>query len=134
TGMIYLYHTADDGKTWLITPMSARIVIPPPSAEYQPVPQIEMLSPTDGWMLAVDAATEKQALYQTVDGGQVWTKPASLPDSLVPADQSSGIEFPYIDFLDLRAAWAIDTFGYLQLTNDSGKTWTPLNPRIAPTF
>jgi len=71
-------------------------------------------------------------LVQTQDGGKTLTVANRLPDRLsITTGETKRIIF---DLIDPKAGWAIDSAGKLEFTTDSGKTWTPLNAHITPTF
>jgi photosystem II stability/assembly factor-like uncharacterized protein len=59
-----VYSTTDGGKTWQL--------LSKPAMEINKIDQIDLLSPTTGWLLAATTNSSEQ-LFQTTDAGKTWT-------------------------------------------------------------
>ncbi len=128
----YLYFTHDGGHTWMPRLSPARLG------------DAYFLNKDTGWFLGksdVDQTTPTQ-LYQTSDGGVTWTLIAA--DCSVPlgshfhfADGQAGFAFDNYDTLqfyysmDFRI-WEALTHAYLFYTQDGGRTWAEIVPRLTP--
>ena len=118
----WMYTTANQGKTWIISPMPAGLEA-----------DIQFIDPTIGWLAIRDPLSHSQGhLYQTTNGGQSWT--------LLKRTGWTGVQ---LDFLDAQIGWAVacsgawycyqdDAIHALVRTTDGGQTWQILQPQIGP--
>jgi len=110
----YLYHTSDESKTWRIA------TIPQYDGEI-----VAQVSPDVVWVIGHAGESGDLFWYQTLDGGQNWQQLAPLPTMF------SG-DVAFFDFIDAHTGWGIDAAGRLNVTTDSGQTWTPLSAQVEP--
>ena len=118
----WLYTSANQGKTWIISPMPAGLW------EYV---DIQFISPTVGWLFVTDWDDRQGPLYQTSDGGQSWT--------LIKRTGWLDVD---LAFVDAQTGWAVAcTDGYcsesdsqraLVKTTDGGQNWQTLEPQLMP--
>ena len=116
----WMYTSANQGKTWIISPMPAGLYA-----------DIQFINPTVGWLFVLDWDDRQGRLYQTTDGGQSWT--------LLKRTGWMDVEF---NFVDAQIGWAVactetlchnfDAVFALVKTSDGGQTWTILQPRLVP--
>jgi len=116
----WMYSSANQGKTWIISPMPAGLYA-----------DIQFINPTVGWLFVLDWDDRQGRLYQTTDGGQSWT--------LLKRTGWMDVEF---SFVDAQRGWAVactETLCYnfdavfaLVKTSDGGQTWQTLEPRLIP--
>jgi photosystem II stability/assembly factor-like uncharacterized protein len=125
----WLYTTADQGRTWVISSLPAGYSS---SLPYGNSGAFDFISSTVGWWLGWDGTTNNASqLYQTSDGGGTWT--------LLKRTGWSGAQ---LDFIDEQTGWAVvqscndadcaTTVAALVKTEDGGKTWKEIKPQIAP--
>lgn len=111
----------DLGQTWQSLPLPAG------SGVY---PQIRFFGPRNGMLVSAGPQGAIGAVfYTTSDGGQAWT---AIPQGMHFTQLGATVEFvsPLTGF-----AWFLggDTAGSappVYITADSGRTWTPLRPRL----
>ena len=117
----WIYTTANQGKTWIISAMPAGIDA-----------QIEFINPTVGWLFLGGWLQDFQGdLYQTTDGGQSWT--------LIKHTDWGDVR---LSFVDAQTGWAVacnngycyqrDIEKELLMTTDGGQTWQTLTPQLTP--
>ena len=119
----WLYTTANQGKTWIISPIPAGVEV-----------DLEFVDPLTGWLFVRDSLELSHGyLYRTTDGGQSWTPPKRV--GWADAD---------LRFLDAQTGWAVawacpedgcDHYPYsteLVKTTDGGQTWELIEPQLAP--
>ena len=119
----WMYTTANQGKTWIISPMPAGLDA-----------AIRFISPTIGWSFHPDPLDYYGGgLHQTSNGGQSWNLLAAID-----------YRISQLDFLDAHTGWAVaelpctsdDCPGHstevLGTTSDGGRTWQILNPQLEP--
>jgi len=117
----WMYTTANQGKTWIISSMPAGIDV-----------HIQFINPTIGWLFLGGWLQDYQGdLYQTIDGGQSWT--------LI---KNTGWGDVRLSFVDAQTGWAVacnDGYCYerdiekeLVMTTDGGLTWQALEPQLTP--
>jgi photosystem II stability/assembly factor-like uncharacterized protein len=117
----WLYTTANQGKTWIISPMPAGLY-----------PNIHFVNPTTGWLFVPDPDDDRQgSLYRTSNGGQGW--------NLIKYTGWAGLE---MSFLDERVGWAVastcpeqvcawfERITALVKTTNGGETWQDLEAQI----
>ena len=120
-----LYHTADGGLTWNIssTPFSGG--------------DLSFIDPRNGWMLAdlgAGAGSNAVAVFQTTDGGTIWTQTYTNDPNLPEAGDSlplGGLKADLVP-LSMQTAWVGGvTYSpgtvYLYRTDDGGHTWSPVS-------
>ena len=120
-----LYHTADGGLTWNIssTPFSGG--------------DLSFIDPRNGWMLAdlgAGAGSNAVAVFQTTDGGTIWTQTYTNDPNLPDAGDSlplGGLKADLVP-LSMQTAWVGGvTYSpgtvYLYRTDDGGHTWSPVS-------
>ena len=118
----WMYTTANQGKTWIISPMPAGLEA-----------DIQFINPTIGWLALRDHLSQSQGhLYQTTNGGQSWT-----------LLRRSGWTGAQLDFLDAHTGWAAacsdawycyqdEARHALVKTTDGDQTWQIIEPQLAP--
>ena len=119
----WLYTTANQGKTWIISSMPAGVFA-----------DIHFANPTMGWLHVADSEDDRQGiLYRTTNGGQSW--------SLIKRTGWSGLR---MSFLDERVGWAVASGCPVQFcawfefvtalvkTTDGGETWQEVEFEISP--
>jgi photosystem II stability/assembly factor-like uncharacterized protein len=98
----YLYATRDGGATWEAVPYPGGTLL--------------FLDPQTGWALSRD-------IYQTSDGGQTWTRLATVYWDAT------------FDFVSPQVGWAAATndgeYALVQ-TSNNGRNWAMLNPVVGP--
>ena len=120
-----LYHTADGGLTWDIssTPFSGG--------------DLSFIDSKNGWMLAdlgAGAGSNAVAVFQTTDGGTIWTQTYTNDPNLPKAGDSlplGGLKADLVP-LSMQTAWVGGvTYSpgtvYLYRTDDGGHTWSPVS-------
>jgi len=118
----WLYTSANQGKTWMISPM-------PRGGETL---DLEFINPRIGWLFQRDHGDEPQSrIYLTTNGGQSW--------NLI---KRSGWRDAQLEFLDEDTGWAVACAGWscyqydaeraLVKTTDGGQTWQALEPSLEP--
>jgi photosystem II stability/assembly factor-like uncharacterized protein len=120
-----LYHTADGGLTWNIssTPFSGG--------------DLSFIDAKNGWMLAdlgAGAGSNAVAVFQTTDGGTIWTQTYTNDPNLAEAGDSlplGGIKADLVP-LTMQTAWVGGVTyspgtAYLFRTDDGGHTWSQVN-------
>jgi len=117
----FLYHTDDAGQTWRVTP---QVPVPETSLSLIIEPPLNMVSAEIGWIILLNSE-DQWVLFQTVNGGETWTQVIGIPDTW-KAENDVGL-----DFLNKTVGWARTGAGDLLETQDGGKSWEQLNPRIA---
>jgi photosystem II stability/assembly factor-like uncharacterized protein len=128
----YLYYTDDSGQTWA------------PKASPVMIGTVCFIDPDTGWLLGKndpDPAAPTQ-LYQTTNAGEIWNQissvsPLPLGSELQFVDEHTGFAFYpwsatdfYKDF-DNRVVEASQN-SYLYSTNDGGRSWIKIDPRLSP--
>lgn len=116
----WLYTSANQGKTWIISPMPAGIEA-----------DVQFINPTVGWLFVWSWEERQGDLYRSADGGQSWT--------LIKRTGWFDVEF---NFIDAETGWAVacmetrcyysDAVYALVKTTDGGRTWQTLEPYLAP--
>ena len=117
----WMYTTATQGKTWIISPM--------PAGAYA---QLQFVNPRQGWLFVLDSEDDYLGtLYRTSTGGQGW--------ELV---KRTGWKHLSLSFVDDQIGWAVacdmvycyqqDAERALVKTTDGGGTWQVLEPRLVP--
>jgi photosystem II stability/assembly factor-like uncharacterized protein len=118
----WMYTTANQGKTWIISPMPAGLDA-----------QIQFVSPRIGWLFLRDRFDRSQGrLYHTTNGGQSW--------NLIKRTGWTDIR---LDFVDALTGWAVacseawycyqeDVRNALVKTSNGGQTWRIIEPQLAP--
>jgi len=117
----WIYTTANQGETWIISPMPAGVYT-----------DIQFISPTLGWLFVLDPLDYYLGdLYQTTNGGQSWT--------LI---KRTGWADTGLSFVDPQLGWAVactavqcyqpDAQRALVKTTDGGRTWQIIEPQFAP--
>jgi hypothetical protein len=119
----WMYTTANQGKTWIISPMPAGLEA-----------RLEFINPADGWLYLRDGLDRSQGrLYRTINGGQSW--------NLI---KRTGWTDVRLDFVGGDLGWAVaascpqgycywnDYVTALVQTTDGGRTWRMVHPRLAP--
>lgn len=133
----YLYYTHDAGQSWLTRPAPARIGT------------LSFLNARMGWFLGKDDPTPSAGtqLYLTSDGGETWSliaadSPLPLGTEIQFIDGQNG--FAYNPFTGSQSAPGIDANHYHELdsrsgsesylftSKDSGRSWSPVEPQLAP--
>ena len=117
----WIYTSANQGKTWIISPM--------PAGAY--LRDIEFINPTVGWLFVAEFEESKRNLHQTTDGGQSWT--------LIKRTGWLDVE---LSFVDAQMGWAVAcdnaycsepvAVRALLKTSDGGLTWEILEPQFVP--
>ncbi len=116
----WIYTSASQGKTWIISPMPAGLFT-----------VVQFATPATGWLFVQDRDVRTGRLYGTVDGGQTWT--------LIKRTGWLNVE---LSFVDAETGWAVacaESLCYgaaaeraLVKTSDGGRTWQTLEPLLIP--
>lgn len=118
----WMYTTANQGKTWIISPM-------PGGREAR----IQFITPRLGWLFLWDRQDPNQGrLYRTTNGGQGW--------NLIKRTGWTDLQ---LSFVDEQIGWAVasscpeeNCYWYeyvtaLVKTTDGGRTWEMIEPQLA---
>lgn len=119
-GGSWMYTSANQGKTWIISDMPAGLDA-----------DIEFIDPSNGWLLIGDPYESSEGhLYRTTNGGQSW--------SLI---KRTGWTDARLSFVDTQTGWAVacaDAYCYqrkvqqtLIKTSDGGQTWQKVEPEFS---
>ncbi len=116
----WLYTSANQGRTWIISPMPAGRDA-----------DVQFASPTVGWLFVSDWEDRQGRLYKSTDGGQTW--------ALI---KRTGWVDIRMNFVDAQTGWAVacaewfcynsDAVRALVKTVDGGQTWQTLAPHLVP--
>ncbi len=114
SGRVAIDRTTDGGATWQVTSGPPDPLLP---FEDGPI-GAAALGPTD-WLVA--GSSLESRLWRTSDAGSTWA-----------ADDPPGLASPIasLGFVDAQTGWAIDLDGALHATDDSGRAWRTLVPRV----
>lgn len=119
-GASWMYTSANQGKTWNISPMPAGVFDT----------AINFSGPNLGWLHVADWENGVGRLYLTTDGGETW--------ALI---KRTGWLDVVLSFVDPQTGWAVactgpcrseDSSVALVRTNDGGRTWQAIEPQLVP--
>jgi photosystem II stability/assembly factor-like uncharacterized protein len=110
----FLLKTSDSGQSWT----AFLVAMGNWSWDRFGAPQLQMLNSDLGWMTLFNIDHTGDEMFQTSDGGLDWTNFRSAP-------APTSYQF---DFVDARIGWAAS--GSLMRTDDSGRSWSSVNPVI----
>ncbi len=115
-GRVYLYATADGGKTWQDASFAVGKQLA--GGQYSSYPPV-FFDGKNG-ILPIGGG-EKFAVYSTSDGGKAWGSPTLL-DAAV-----QDVEMSFID----KDNWVVADGKYIYSTADGGKTWAKTQPDLS---
>ncbi|MFD1676291.1 VPS10 domain-containing protein [Alicyclobacillus fodiniaquatilis] len=118
-GLVYLYQTTDDGKTWNLQ----HVTVPSQftSAEFMSYPPI-FFSQQDGILPVSDGST--LLIYRTTDGGKTWISGKEV-QSIAKNQAIQAWSFP-----TMNDALATDG-NKMFVTTDGGQAWSSFTPNIS---
>lgn len=117
----WMYTTANQGKTWIISPMPAGAFA-----------QLQFVNPRDGWLFVLDPEDDYLGtLYRTSNGGQGW--------ELLKRTAWKHLSLSFVNDLlgwavacDMVHCYQQDAERALVQTVDGGRTWQILETRLIP--